>query len=61
MRRMLGREYLRLELFGNSGWLLPILILFSIVGFDGLCLDDDCGITLIEGFTLGGDSAGYIT
>ena len=39
----------------------PWLILFGVVGFDGLCLDDDCCITLIEGFTLGGDSAGYIT
>ena len=40
---------------------LFILILFSIVGFNSFDLDDDCGITLIEGFTLGGDSAGYIT
>ena len=37
------------------------LILFSIVGFDSLDLDDDCGITLSEGLAFGCDSAGYIT
>ena len=37
------------------------LILFSIVGFDSLDLDDDCGITLSEGRACCCDSAGYIT
>ena len=37
------------------------LILFSIVGFDGLDLDDDCGISLGEGLAFCCDSAGYIT
>ena len=37
------------------------LILFSIVGFDSLDLDDDCGISLGEGLAFGRDCAGYIT
>ena len=60
MRWMFGREYLRLELFGNSGWLLPILILFSIVGFNSFDLDDDCGITLSEGLAFGCDRTGDV-
>ena len=39
---------------------LFILILFSIVGFDGLCLDDDCGITLSEGLAFGCDRTGDV-
>ena len=38
----------------------PRLILFGVVGFDSLDLDDDCSIALREGFTLGGDSAGDV-
>ena len=38
----------------------PRLILFGVVGFDSLDLDDDCSIALREGFTLGGDSAGNV-
>ena len=38
----------------------PQLILFGVVGFDSLDLDDDCSIALREGFTLGGDSAGDV-
>ena len=37
------------------------LILFSIVGFDSLDLDDDCGISLGEGLAFCCDSTGYIT
>ena len=37
------------------------LILFSIVGFDSLDLDDDCCISLGEGLAFCCDSAGYIT
>ena len=37
------------------------LILFSIVGFDSLDLDDDCGISLGEGLAFCCDSASYIT
>ena len=37
------------------------LILFSIVGFNGLCLDDDSRIASSERSAFCGDSSGYIT
>ena len=37
------------------------LILFGVVGLNGLDLDDDCGISLGEGLAFCCDSAGYIT
>ena len=37
------------------------LILFGVVGLNGLDLDDDCGITLSEGLAFCCDSTGYIT
>ena len=37
------------------------LILFSIVGFNGLRLDDDCRIASGERSTFCGDGSGYIT
>ena len=38
-----------------------VLILFSIVGFNGLRLDDDCRIASGERSTFSGDGSGYIT
>ena len=38
----------------------PRLILFGVVGFDSLDLDDDCSIALRERTALGGDSAGDV-
>ena len=37
------------------------LILFGVVGLNGLDLDDDCGITLSERLAFCCDSTGYIT
>ena len=51
----------RFELSGNSGWLLLILILFSIVGFNSFDLDDDCCITLSEGLAFCCDRTGDVT
>ena len=36
------------------------LILFGVVGFDSLDLDDDCCIALSKGFAFSGNSAGDI-
>ena len=44
---------LRFELSGNSGWLLLLLILFSIVGFNSFDLYNHGRIAPGEGLTFG--------
>lgn len=50
----------RFELSGKSGWLLPILILFGVVGFNSFGLDDDGGVAAGDGAAFGGDGAGDV-
>ena len=54
-------NYVPCKLGRNSLSKKQQLILFGVVGLNGLDLDDDCGIALSEGLAFGSDSTGYIT